>query len=84
MNSAMPSRRNHEDLPFRDAYLDVIIDLESSHQYSDIRAFSDGVCGALAAGGHVSYATLLPVDRMTSDLEHLRRMGFRGSWLGAG
>lgn len=65
-----------ESIPFHDASLDVIINLESSHHYPDVRAFYKEVYRTLAVGGHFLYATLLPAERIHADVEQLRNMGF--------
>ena len=52
-----------EHLPFDDASFDVVINIESSHTYPNLRAFLGEVHRVLAAGGWFLYTDLLPVQR---------------------
>lgn len=65
-----------ENLPFDDASFDVVVNMESSHHYFDIRAFYDGVDRVLAPGGHFLYATLLPVGEIEAGVKYLCDLGF--------
>ena len=65
-----------ERLPFPDDSFDVVINIESSSTYPDIRAFYQQVFRVLAPGGYFLYTDALPVGRFAECTDCLRRLGF--------
>jgi acyl transferase domain-containing protein/SAM-dependent methyltransferase/acyl carrier protein len=52
-----------EHLPFDDGSFDVVVNIESSHTYPNLRAFFSEVGRVLISRGEFLYADLLPVQR---------------------
>ncbi|MEO6966150.1 MAG: SDR family oxidoreductase [Acidobacteriaceae bacterium] len=52
-----------ENLPFKDRYFNVVINVESSHTYPNLRAFYTEVSRVLKKKGRFLYTDLLPVER---------------------
>jgi ubiquinone/menaquinone biosynthesis C-methylase UbiE/uncharacterized protein YbaR (Trm112 family) len=65
-----------ENLPFRDAVFDVVLNVETSHAYPTINRFFDGVRRVLRQGGHFLYGDLFPVDLMSRHKDYLQTIGF--------
>jgi phthiocerol/phenolphthiocerol synthesis type-I polyketide synthase E len=66
-----------ENLPFPDASMDVVINIESSSSYPNIRAFFCEVFRVLVDGGHFLYSDVLPVRRMSECTALLKAIGFQ-------
>jgi len=65
-----------ESLPFLNASMDAVINIESSSSYPHIRAFYSEVHRVLVAGGYFLYADVLPVRQMSECKALLRVIGF--------
>jgi len=65
-----------ENLPFRTASMDVVINVESSSSYPSLRAFYREVFRVLASGGHFLYSDVLPTRQMSESAEFLKSIGF--------
>jgi phthiocerol/phenolphthiocerol synthesis type-I polyketide synthase E len=65
-----------EQLPFRDGFFDVVINIESSSCYPDPVAFYSEVRRVLAGGGRFLYADCLPIERFEEGIQFLKRTGF--------
>jgi phthiocerol/phenolphthiocerol synthesis type-I polyketide synthase E len=66
-----------ENLPFQNASMDVVINIESSSSYPNLRAFYFEVFRVLSAGGHFLYSDVLPVRQLSECTELLKSIGFR-------
>jgi len=65
-----------ESLPFPNASMDAVINIESSSSYPHIRAFYCEVYRVLVAGGYFLYADVLPMRQMSECTALLRAIGF--------
>jgi SAM-dependent methyltransferase len=65
-----------EALPFPDAAFDVVINVESSHSYPDLRAFYREVYRVLRPGGRFLYTDLFPAPAVSACVDDLRQCGF--------
>jgi SAM-dependent methyltransferase len=65
-----------EHLPFRSAAVEVLLNLESSHYYVDLKAFLHEASRALRAGGVFLYADILRADEWRAALSYLRTLPF--------
>jgi len=65
-----------ENLPFTDDYLDIILNIESSHNYPDIFNFYREVYRILKIGGFFLYADFFSIPRVDSCLSYLQALGF--------
>jgi phthiocerol/phenolphthiocerol synthesis type-I polyketide synthase E len=65
-----------ENLPFADSAFDVVINVESSHSYPNVRAFFTEVFRVLAPGGHFLYTDFMQRDKSHERIEMLRNLGF--------
>jgi phthiocerol/phenolphthiocerol synthesis type-I polyketide synthase E len=65
-----------EHLPVADASADVCTNVESSHNYGDVRAFFGEVARALRPGGAFLYTDLIPKDRVAERERWLAELGF--------
>jgi phthiocerol/phenolphthiocerol synthesis type-I polyketide synthase E len=65
-----------QDLPFRSAAFDVVLNLESSHCYPDPARFYREVHRLLRPGGRFLYADLLPVASLAEARSSLMDLGF--------
>jgi SAM-dependent methyltransferase len=65
-----------EHLPLRDASVDVVLNLESSHYYPDLERFLHETWRALAPGGDFLYADILPADVWARAERWLAAIGF--------
>ncbi|RIK37177.1 MAG: hypothetical protein DCC55_25090 [Chloroflexi bacterium] len=65
-----------EALSFADSSFDYVINIESSHSYSDIAAFYRGVYRILKSSGFFLYADNMPVEKMQACIRLLQQMGF--------
>lgn len=65
-----------EHLPVADASCDVCANVESSHNYDDVRAFFAEVARALRPGGAFLYTDLVPGDRVAERERWLAELGF--------
>jgi SAM-dependent methyltransferase len=52
-----------EDLPFSDNEFDIVINVESSHNYPNLRRFFEEVARVLRPGGFFSHADVFTPDR---------------------
>jgi acyl transferase domain-containing protein/SAM-dependent methyltransferase len=66
-----------EHLPFADESFEVVINMESSHTYPNLRAFFTEVRRVLAKGGVFLYTDLLPVQRWAEVRMLLASLGLR-------
>lgn len=66
-----------ESLPFPAASMDVVINIESSQSYPNIRNFYKEVRRVLERDGDFLYADVLPVQRASDWIELLQATGFR-------
>jgi len=66
-----------ESLPFPDTSMDVVINIESSSSYPNIRAFFCEVFRVLVDGGDFLYSDVLPVRRMSECTALLKTIGFQ-------
>lgn len=66
-----------ERLPFADNSIDVVINVESSQSYPDIRAFYCEVFRVLRPGGHFLYSDVLPLPQMAQWIGLLSAVGFQ-------
>ena len=66
-----------EHLPFADESFEVVINMESSHTYPNLRAFFTEVRRVLAKGGIFLYTDLLPVQRWAEVRMLLASLGLR-------
>ncbi len=68
-NSRLARRSLHfvagdaENLPFEDGTVDVVLNIESSHTYPDLRRFFQEVARVLSPGGVFSYADVFTEER---------------------
>jgi ubiquinone/menaquinone biosynthesis C-methylase UbiE len=69
-----------EDLPFDDGEFDVVINVESSHNYPDLGRFLREVSRVLKPGGHLSHVDIL-ADRRLAEFAELKRAGTGLRWL---
>ena len=65
-----------EHLPFPDASVDVVTNVESSHSYPDIKAFYREVFRVLRPSGHFLYTDVLAVADWTAHIAFLKQLGF--------
>ena len=65
-----------ENLPFPDASLDIVTNLESSHSYPNINRFYNEVYRVLAPGGYFLYTDTLALQQMATCIAYLRHIGF--------
>jgi phthiocerol/phenolphthiocerol synthesis type-I polyketide synthase E len=65
-----------ENLPFPDASLDVVTNIESSHSYPNLFTFYTEVYRILELNGHFLYADVLPVAQRRECLAYFRDLGF--------
>lgn len=65
-----------EQLPFADGSFDVVINIESSHTYPDIRSFYLEVFRVLAPGGRFLYTDVLPRPKSDVCVGLLEQLGF--------
>jgi SAM-dependent methyltransferase len=65
-----------EHLPVEDASADVCTNVESSHNYGDVRAFFVEVARVLRPGGVFLYTDLIPKDRVSERERWLAELGF--------
>lgn len=65
-----------EALPFKSGSFDIVINVESSHSYPDIRAFFAEVYRLLPPGGCFLYTDLFPVAFMREYVNSLLGLGF--------
>jgi ubiquinone/menaquinone biosynthesis C-methylase UbiE len=65
-------RGDAERLPFADGDVDVLINVESSHIYPDLRAFMREVVRVLKRGGYFSHTDVFTTERHTL-MEKLKR-----------
>jgi SAM-dependent methyltransferase/acyl carrier protein len=68
-----------EHLPFADESFEVVINMESSHTYPNLRAFFTEVRRVLANGGMFLYTDLLPVQRWPEVRMLLASLGLRAA-----
>jgi phthiocerol/phenolphthiocerol synthesis type-I polyketide synthase E len=66
-----------EHLPFEDGSFDVVINMESSHTYPNLRGFFTEVERVLVKGGSFLYTDLLPVPRWAEVRMLLASLGLR-------
>ncbi|MGR9107108.1 MAG: SDR family NAD(P)-dependent oxidoreductase [Gammaproteobacteria bacterium] len=65
-----------ENLPFPDAYFNVVTNVESSHSYPDLRAFYREVFRVLTPEGRFLYTDLFPVNMAGECVAYLQALGF--------
>jgi ubiquinone/menaquinone biosynthesis C-methylase UbiE/uncharacterized protein YbaR (Trm112 family) len=65
-----------EHLPLRSAAVDVLLNLESSHYYTDLHQFLREAARVLCAGGVFLYADILDADRWDAARSWLRALPF--------
>lgn len=65
-----------EALSFADRSFDYVTNIESSHSYSDIAAFYQGVYRMLKSNGVFLYTDNMPVERMQACISLLQQIGF--------
>jgi SAM-dependent methyltransferase len=65
-----------EKLTFKDDELDIVLNIESSHNYPDIFKFYREVYRVLKIGGFFLYADFFSIQRMDSCLSYLQEIGF--------
>ncbi len=65
-----------ENLPFEDASMSVVTNLESSHCYPNIRSFYRSVFRVLKPGGHFCYTDVLHSARVPELEAALQEIGF--------
>ena len=65
-----------EQLPFPDGAFDVVLNVESSHSYPEIRSFYSEVKRVLAPSGHFLYTDVFAPERFDAHEDELRRLGF--------
>jgi ubiquinone/menaquinone biosynthesis C-methylase UbiE len=69
-----------ENLPFEDGEFDVVINVESSHNYPNLGRFIEEVARVLKPGGYFSHVDLITVPRLAEF--HGIKAGFTGfDWL---
>jgi ubiquinone/menaquinone biosynthesis C-methylase UbiE len=71
-----------ENLPFNDGEFDVIINIESSHNYPNLGRFFDEVARVLKPGGHFSYLDIFTPtgeERFTAARDQPRPLEWTGS-----
>lgn len=66
-----------EQLPFADASMSVVTNLESSHCYPNVERFYQGVFRLLTPGGYFCYADILPALRVEELERMLKDVGFQ-------
>lgn len=66
-----------ENLPFPNASMDVVMNIESSQSYPNVRSFYKEVHRVLDGGGDFLYADVLPVQRASDWTGLLQATGFR-------
>ena len=71
-----PRRVVREYLPCADGSIDVVINVESSQSYPDIRAFYCEVLRVLAPDGYFLYSDVLPLQQMAQWIGLLSTIGF--------
>ena len=65
-----------EELPEWVEHFDVVINIESSHAYSDVNRFLANCYRVLKPGGHLCWADLREVEKMPQVLENAAGAGF--------
>lgn len=65
-----------EDIPFADHLFDVVLNIESSDSYPDIRQFYGEVHRILKNRGYFLYTDILPVEKFKECEEYLKHIGF--------
>jgi SAM-dependent methyltransferase len=64
-----------ENLPFADDAFGVVINIESSHSYPNIRSFFHEVSRVLRPGGHFLYADIIDPADVSQTREYLAGLG---------
>lgn len=65
-----------EQLPFDDAGVDVVTNVESSHSYPNVVAFYGEVFRVLKPSGYFLYTDVLATDVWRASIAHLKHLGF--------
>lgn len=68
-----------ENLPFEDSEFDVVINVESSHNYPDLGRFIREVARVLKPGGHLSHVDIM-TDRRLTEFAALKRADHGLHW----
>ncbi len=71
------SQGDAENLSQADESFDAVVNIESSHNYPNIRKFAKGVHRVLKSGGRFLFADMRPVDRIEELKALLIKPGFR-------
>lgn len=65
-----------ENLPFRGDQFDIVLNIESSGAYFDLKKFATNVYNVLRVGGYFLFAGVLPKVKHESFLDYLKSLGF--------
>ena len=71
------SQGDAENLELEDRSFDVVVNIESSHNYSNMERFVSEAHRVLRPGGYFLLADMRPVNKMDDLKDTLRRPGFR-------
>lgn len=69
-----------ENLPWEDGSFDVVVNIESSHSYPNVRSFYMEAWRTLVPGGYLLYADVMSRKKSNEGLGIVRSLGFELEW----